>query len=436
LLWPAMKDQNSWKGVLDNLPPSFTVIPETTWRWGNAVSALLLPQRGFLLGLPLAVLVFTLWWLATADELDAAESNRDADVSQSTSRAKKSDQKSQRYRKGKTLESRISATLPVSPMQRMIAAGVVAGLIPIAHAHTFVVVMVVGAVIGLLQRRWRLWFTFGLVASSIAVPQMAWSTHNSAVNAGRFFEWQYGWDHGKDDIIWFWAKNAGLFIPLTIIAALWRGKRPLVSRRVLLFLAPFSLCFIVPNVLKMAPWIWDNIKVLFYWWVASAPLVAMLLARLWQKGVAQKVAAVVLLVSVTLAGALDVGAIVLRSNKYQVFDAAGVSFAELVKEKTEPRATIIHAPVHNTPVFLTGRRSLMGYPGHIWTHGLDYVQRESEVRRVYAGGADAPLLLQKYGVQYAVVGPHERDLINVNDRFFSQFELLGEVGAYRLYKVR
>ncbi|PYS70319.1 MAG: hypothetical protein DMF69_13965 [Acidobacteria bacterium] len=51
-------------GVLSNLPPSFTVIPETTWRWGNAVSALLIPQRGFLMGLPLAVIVFTQWWLA------------------------------------------------------------------------------------------------------------------------------------------------------------------------------------------------------------------------------------------------------------------------------------------------------------------------------------------------------------------------------------
>src|SRR5215218_9636233 len=52
-------------GVLMDLPPSFTVIPETTWRWGNAVSTLLVPQRGFLMGLPLAVIAFTQWWIAT-----------------------------------------------------------------------------------------------------------------------------------------------------------------------------------------------------------------------------------------------------------------------------------------------------------------------------------------------------------------------------------
>jgi hypothetical protein len=47
---------------LKSLPVSFTIIPESTWRWGNAISTLLIPQRGFLLGLPLAVIVFTQWW--------------------------------------------------------------------------------------------------------------------------------------------------------------------------------------------------------------------------------------------------------------------------------------------------------------------------------------------------------------------------------------
>ena len=51
-------------GVLMDLPPSFTVVPETTWRWGNAISALLIPQRGFLMGLPLATIAFTYWWIA------------------------------------------------------------------------------------------------------------------------------------------------------------------------------------------------------------------------------------------------------------------------------------------------------------------------------------------------------------------------------------
>jgi hypothetical protein len=156
---------------------------------------------------------------------------------------------------------------------------------------------------------------------------------------------------------------------------------------------------------------------------------------LWHQGKARRVLAVALFVCVTLAGSLDVAAIALRSTKYQVFDRDGIEFAEIIKQQTQPRSLVIHAPVHNHPVFLTGRRSLMGYPGHIWTHGLDFAQREGEIKRIYAGAPDAGRLIQEYGIQYAVVSPLERNVMTVNDRFFSLFKKVGEVGEYRLYKI-
>lgn len=434
LLWDkATAEHASLFDFFKSLPPSFTVIPETSWRWGNAISTLLIPQRGFLLGLPLAVIVFTQWWLS--DE-KPVEQGKEGSKGEQGKRGK--------GKKRKKLPAAVTESPPISPRpfspfspstRRMIAAGIVAGLLPLVHAHSLVVVMVVGACLALLQRRWRAWIVFGVVASIIALPQMWWSTHNSAVDAGKFFEWQFGWDRGKEDAIWFWVKNSGLFIPLTLAAILWRGERPLVSRRLLLFFLPFTLCFIVPNVLKMAPWIWDNIKVLFYWWLASAPLVALLIARLWQQASWKRAAAVVLFACVTASGALDVAYILVTPVKLQVFDSAGIGFAEMIKQKTEPRALIMHAPVHNHPVFLTGRRSLMGYPGHIWTHGLDFAQRESEIKRAYAGTIDAGAILRKYGVAYAVVSPLERSQMNINEQFFSKFEIVGEVGGYRLYKI-
>jgi hypothetical protein len=441
LLWKQATDKNkdSWLGILQNLPPSFTVIPETTWRWGNAVSTLLIPQRGFLLGLPLAVIVFTQWWLSGEVESKKEKGERD-DQSKKSGHKKTSQKKSKDNSPPQVAHGRSSA-FPSSffhspSVRRMIAAGVVAGLLPLVHAHSFVVVMVVGACLAVLQQRWRDWITFFFVASFIALPQLWWSTHHSAVDAGKFFDWQFGWDHGQENAVWFWFKNTGLFIPLTVAAILWRKKKePLVSRRLLIFFLPFTLCFIIPNVLKLAPWIWDNIKVLFYWWLASAPLVALLLARLWRQGGLKRAIALTLFVCVTLAGALDVSAIVLRSSRYEVFNAEGIKFAELIKQKTAPRAMVIHAPVHNHPVFLTGRRSLMGYPGHVWTHGLEFAPRESEIRRVYAGAPDAAAILRKYGVDYVVVSPLERNIMNVNEQFFSKFEIVGEVSAFRLYKI-
>jgi hypothetical protein len=413
LLEKAGQNEGGLFGVLTDLPPSLTVIPETTWRWGNAISALLVPQRGFLMGLPLATIAFTQWWLATDKPRPAV-----------TTKAK-----TQR------VQANTNTRLPLAT-RRMIAAGIAAGLLPLVHAHSFVVVMAMAGCLALLQIRWREWIAFFAAALVIAVPQMLWSTLNSAVDASSFFAWEVGWDHGNENPVWFWFKNTGLFIPLLITAVLMRGDGYLVSKRQLLFFLPFTLCFIIPNLVKMAPWIWDNIKVLYYWWLASAPIVALLLARLWRQGPIRRTIAVVLFVFVTLAGTLDVFSIVFRKSPYQVFDAAGVRFAELVKQQTAPRAMIIHAPVHNTPVFLTGRRSLMGYPGHIWTHGLEFVQREAEIKRIYLGSTDSDQLLEKYNIEYAVIGPHEEIVTPHNERFFSRFEKVGEVGGYSLYKIK
>ena len=467
LLWDKIPSQfESLMGFLKSLPPSFTIIPETPWRWGNAISTLLIPQRGFLLGLPLAVIVFTQWWLS--DDESSGEQGNNGEQGK-RGKGKGNDREQGKREKGKgndgeqgkrekgkgkkqknigdsalneahlaSVERFSLSPFPFSPiplpLRRMIAAGVVAGLLPLVHAHSFVVVMVVGGCMALLQRRWRPWIVFCAVASVIALPQMWWSTHNSAVDASRFLEWQFGWDRGKENALWFWFRNSGLFIPLTIAALFWGRKQPLVSRRLLVYFLPFTLCFIIPNVLKLAPWIWDNVKVLFYWWLASAPLVALLLARLWRQGQWKRIVALILFASITMAGALDVGVILLSPAKHQVFDSAGIAFAEMIKQKTEPRALVIHAPVHNHPVFLTGRRSLMGYPGHIWSHGINYFARESEIKRVYAGTVDADAILRKYGVAYAVVSPLERQM-SVNEQFFSRFELVGEVGGYRLYKI-
>ena len=317
----------------------------------------------------------------------------------------------------------------------MIAAGLVAGLLPLVHAHSFIAVMLVGACLALLQRRWRDWAVFFFCASILALPQMWWSTHNSAVNAASFFDWQFGWDRGTENAAWFWFKNTGLFIPLLVTAILWRGKDYLVPRRLLVYYLPFTRCFIIPNIIKLAPWVWDNIKILYYWWLGSAPLVALLLSRLWHQRGVRRALAMTLFACLILAGSLDVASITMKSRAYGVFDASGVAFAEVIKKQTEPRSLIVHAPVHNHPTFLTGRRSLMGYPGHIWTHGLEFAPREGEIKRIYAGAPDAEALLRKYGVSYIVVSPLERNVTNVNDQFFSRFRRVGEVGDYRLYKI-
>jgi len=431
--WTMLFSEASEGGIfqaLRHMQHSYTITPDVMqgWRWGTSITTLLIPQRGFLLGIPLAVIVFTLWWDAMKNGAEQSVKGDAQSAKGKAPRAKRQDME--------TGVDALPSALRSARMRRMLAAGVVAGLLPLVHAHSFIATMAVAGVLTLINiKRWREWLAFILVACIIAIPQMLWSTHGSAVSARQFIGWRFGWHESNENVIWFWFKNTGFFVPLLVAALLWKTDDYLVPRKLLLFYLPFTLCFIVPNLIKFAPWIWDNIKILFYWWVASAPLVALLLARLWEGTPATRVLAAALFAMLILSGALDLVPLVMRKGEYQEFDNAGIAFAEVLKERTPINAMVLHAPVHNTPVFLSGRRSLMGYPGHIWTHGIDSGQREADIRKIYNGGYDARALLAKYHVDYVVVDPQEHSVMPINDAFFKQFQEVATVGDYHLYKV-
>ncbi len=438
--WMLFSDVNKTDAgvfqILSHIQHSYTILPDVAqgWRWGNAVTSLLVPQRGFLLGIPLAAIVFTQWWTAMQKAKSEEQSGK-SQAQRAKSKAANTKKSPSPSEDSQSTDSSLVA-LGSLPAKRMLAAGFVAGLLPLIHAHSFIAVMGVGGVLALINiKRWRDWLGFFVVALLIAGPQLLWSTHGSAVRTKAFIGWEFGWGHGDENIVWFWIKNTGVFIPLLILALLWKTDKYLVSRKLLYFYLPFTLCFIIPNTIKFAPWIWDNIKIIFYWWIASAPIVALLLARLWNGDIWHRVIAGFLFVVLTLAGALDVYALVTKQGEYEEFDRDGVAFAEMIKQQTPPKTMILHAPIHNTPIFLTGRRSLMGYPGHIWTHGLDSGPREADIKRIYEGAPDAQALLAKYGVDYVVVDPQERSVMHVNDAFFGRYREVVSIGEYHLYKV-
>jgi hypothetical protein len=437
----AVASPRGFARFLYHPPHDYTITFDGAYRWGNAVTTLLVPQRGLLLGLPLALVVATQWWLATRAEDDAVTRERENAATDEVARGKK-------RKKGRAKDAHDNAPPPYEPFKslpffstldraelRMLGAGIVAGLLPLVHAHSFVVLMLVAGCLALLLPRWRAWIIFFAAAFVLAAPAMWWATRGSAARPASFFAWQLGWDRGTQNPLWFWIKNTGLFIPLLVAALAWRGREPLVSKRLLIFYLPFTILFVICNAAKISPWVWDNIKVLFYWYVASVPLVALLLARLWRKSAALKLMTGVLIIVLTLAGAIDVWRVVSEASEQREFDRDGVAFAEVVKRETAPRSLILHAPTYNHPVYLSGRQSLMGYGGHLWSQGIDYAGRESEVSRVYAGSFDAEQLLAKYGVEYVVIGPLERTGLRVNEEFFTRFKKVGETGAYQLYKV-
>ena len=387
-------------GVLFALPQDYSISPDGPYRWGNAITTLLVTQRSLLFGLPVALMSFILLWRFVHEPADRA-------------------------------------------LRSAVAAGILTGVLPLIHAHSFVVVLGTAFFIGLFFRQWRdgktrPWAVYVLVALALALPQIWWSTKDSIADAGTFFGFEFGWDHRDQNPLWFWFINTGLFIPLAVIGAWWpaRDGRPrLVPRALLLFSLAFLVWFIVPNIAKLAPWVWDNIKVLFYAFIGFVPIVALVVARLLRGGRAWALAGVAVLLVLTLAGGLDVWRVVSGQTSYQEFDADGIAIAATIRDQTPPRALVLHAPTYDPPVFLTGRRSLLGYTGYIWAHGLEYADREADIKRIYAGDPAADALIAQYGIDYIVVSPIEHAYMPVDDAAFERFPLVGEAGEYRLYAV-
>lgn len=404
--------------LLGNLTHNYTVLWGEGWgeilRFGNSLTTLFLPQRSFLLGLPVFIIVWTFWWQLFRDDAEQLGRGTRARAEQN------SDPRQSR-----------------AQLMRMMAAGAVAGLLPLAHAHSFLALMGIGGCLALLTGRWRLWIAFFATAGCLAAPQILWVTWGSATHAQRFAQWHVGWMKGDQNFFLFWFMNTGLFIPLLVAALIFAARRRVVPKALLIFYLPFLLCFIVPNLMKLAPWEFDNLKVLFYWYVASVPLVALLLTRMFRiRSFFWRAAAGALTLSLVLAGCLDVWRVLSGTQQYEEYDQAGLDLAELIKEATPPRALILNAPVHNHPVLLAGRRSTLGHAETVWTHGIDSEQRRNDVYRIYEGAPDADKMLAELGVEYAVVGPIEREHIaELDEEFFSRYRLIGEAGGSRLYEI-
>lgn len=392
LLGKDLEQSSGLLRLLTALPRNYTIASTGELRWGNALTTLFVPQRALLLGLPLTLVVLGALWQAVRGD-------------------------------GESEMRRV---------QRMGAAGVVAGLLPLGHLHSYAVLMATACFLAVLFRP-RRWIPFFVAALVVGVPQVIWLVHGGSLEAQSFLAWQFGWDRGDRNPVLFWLFNTGLFLPL--LASAWCWGRRLVEPAVLRFLAPFALWFVAPNLLRLSPWIWDNVKFLIYWYVASVPLVAALLARLAQKGLPGKAGAGLAFVVLVLAGALDVGRVASGATEYGIFDTAGVAVARDIALRTEPGALVLRAPTFNSPVLLSGRRSLLGYPGHIWSQGLEAGQREQEIRRMYASSGNDVSLLHQHGVDYVLIGPHEASLGPVNEPFFATFPKVLEEGPYRLYRV-
>jgi hypothetical protein len=191
-------------------------------------------------------------------------------------------------------------------------------------------------------------------------------------------------------------------------------------------------------VVVFQPWAWDNTKVLAYWFLATCILVGALLSAAWANGRALVRATLVgVLATMVLSGVLEDFNQLLGRDRHRMLTAEEMSLAVAVQVRIPPRAVLAVGLRHNHPVtLLTGRRVLLGFPGWMWSQGLDYGDRERALRAMFALGPEAPRLFQRYGVDYVVIGPEERERSTANlAAYHARFPRLLRTQSYEIFAV-
>ncbi len=113
----------------------------------------------------------------------------------------------------------------------------------------------------------------GLPTLAWAAVPATWSVWQvtDGFRAASLVGWRPGWMIGAQDPLVFLLVNFGLFLPLALLA-LWRAVRER-HREELLVLVPPLAVFAALFLVKLAPWEWDNTKVMLWCYVAVLPAV-------------------------------------------------------------------------------------------------------------------------------------------------------------------
>ena len=382
------------------LVKEFSRLPEYGWNGGNVVTAILLPQRSFLLGMTMGV--WAILGLGTALIKDYFG-----------------------------LKQRRTT---------MVIAGIIAGIMPISHMHSFIVVIMISFFLCLDSfRNWRLilWY---IIPAGIISSFLYFTFIHGGIETSSFFSKLIGWV-AKDGLwgwIIMWIRIWGVMLPAAIFSFIFVHKR-MSSLAIAFFTASFFI-FIVGNLFLFQPIQWDNAKLFAWAYFGFSGLVTFLIADLWNKKInSARFFALIILITVIFTGVLELGLLQrVSEHTYQVTSQDDIRLGLKIREETEPLARFLTAPQHNHFVMIWGLRPiLLGYTAWALNYGFNYQQRELDMRVMFLGGLETEELLKKYQISYVVIGPTEIYDLNANEDYFSlSFPVTFQNQNYRIYDTR
>lgn len=384
--------------IIKNPSREYTHIGEIGLEWINTISSELLPQRSFLLGLPLGLFILIYLW------------------------------------------NLYQNPLKIKKTQTFIV-GIIMGLLPIIHPHTLITLFVTFVCLTpfiIFQNKKHAknillyLISAGLVASVIGLPLIF--TFVLPATGGGFFRLYLGWLAKTKELnwFWFWVLNWGAF-PFAAFFGMF-----LLSKKQRIFIIPFILLFIISNLFLFQPYDWDNSKI-FTWvyLVLSAP-VAVVVSTLFDKKIIGTILSISLFATLTFSGALDATRL-LNPNLQPIpmYTNEELELASWVKTNTMADSLFLTSDRHNHPIpNLTGRQILMGYRGWLWTYGIDYGERQNQIRKIFRSPESSEVFINNLNIDYVVIGPSEIGDWQPNIDYYNQnTQIVYKSKNYTIYKL-
>ena len=328
-----------------------------------------------------------------------------------------------------------------------VAAGLGVGLLPLSNLSSLLGLGLVLPFVAVLfpSRGWPLrslrfpvrnWLIFAAVAVVVTLPQVLWQqSDGGAISAIRWDTTGFT-DGPVSSIVWYWLKNLGL-IPVFVAAGLLM-RRSLATgpRRLLLACMPV---FVIANVVAFQPFASDNVKLISLWLLAGSVAFAAGIAAIWRQSTGAAIRLVVsLLVATTLLGGVlvDIG-LLGWDQRVGVASPEEIALAAEVRDGTAPDALFATSQRPNAPILmLAGRSTFVGSDAQLAAHGYDPGPYERDLRSIMALDDDMPELVERYGIDYVVIGFAERDDFDVDeDGYLARYPVAFSSERYRIFAV-
>jgi hypothetical protein len=215
------------------------------------------------------------------------------------------------------------------------------------------------------------------------------------------------------------------------------AKPPSTFNESLLYL----VCFVVFLFVILAPWEWDNVKVLLWPWVLGFGILGRNLIKIQELKPSRLWAGIS---AFALVVAFHQGIRVI-SNSWEkpasrapmIWSVEQLAHAETVLQKVSVKAVFLSAqsPTHVLAYF--GRLRAMGYAGHLWSHGISYAAQEEEIEKFMKGAEDWIEIAKRLRMTHVYWGPDEKARWGTDRRTWQdRLAMIARSGEHEVYEFK